>query len=61
MADKLMSIRVKEDELREFSELCDELGLTVSGAIRIYMRYVLNYRKIPFLVSVPLKNDKGVR
>ncbi|MCL2054710.1 MAG: type II toxin-antitoxin system RelB/DinJ family antitoxin [Oscillospiraceae bacterium] len=45
------TIRVEPDKKAEFAQLCDDMGLTVSGAINIFIAKVLQCRRIPFEIS----------
>ena len=35
----------------EFSKICDSMGLTVSGAINVFVNKVLQTRRIPFEIT----------
>ena len=45
------TIRLEADKKEEFAKLCDSMGLSVSGAINIFVNKVLQCRKIPFEIS----------
>jgi len=45
------TIRLEPDKKKEFAKLCDSMGLSVSGAINIFVTKVLQCRRIPFEIS----------
>ena len=45
------TIRLEPDKKEEFAKLCDSMGLSVSGAINIFVTKVLQCRCIPFEIS----------
>ena len=45
------TIRLEADKKEEFAELCEKMGLSVSGAINIFVTKVLQCRRIPFDIS----------
>ena len=45
------TIRLEADKKEEFAKLCDKMGLSVSGAINIFITKVLQCRRIPFEIS----------
>ncbi|MCL2087451.1 MAG: type II toxin-antitoxin system RelB/DinJ family antitoxin [Oscillospiraceae bacterium] len=46
------TIRIEAAKKEEFAKLCDGMGLSVSGAINIFVTKVLQCRRIPFDISV---------
>jgi addiction module RelB/DinJ family antitoxin len=55
-----VTARVDERKEKEFTEICDKLGLTVSSAINIFIQQVINHRGLPFEVKVPETLDEYV-
>ncbi|MCL2050635.1 MAG: type II toxin-antitoxin system RelB/DinJ family antitoxin [Lachnospiraceae bacterium] len=45
------TIRLEADKKEEFAKLCESMGLSVSGAINIFVTKVLQVRRIPFDIS----------
>ena len=45
------TIRLEPAKKEEFAELCDNMGLSVSGAINLFVTKVLQCRRIPFDIS----------
>ena len=45
------TIRLDADKKEEFARVCDHMGLTVSGAINLFITKVLQCRGIPFEIT----------
>ena len=45
------TIRLEAEKKEEFAKLCDNMGLSVSGAINLFVTKVLQCRRIPFEIS----------
>ena len=45
------TIRLEAEKKEEFAKLCDNMGLSVSGAINIFINKVLQCRGIPFEIT----------
>jgi DNA-damage-inducible protein J len=45
------TIRLEPEKKEEFSRICDNMGLTVSAAINVYVNKVLQCRRIPFEIT----------
>ena len=52
MAQATFSVRMDEDLKRNFDNVCNELGMTMSTAIMIFAKKVTREKRIPFDVSV---------
>ena len=52
MAQTLINVRMDEDLKRNFDNVCNELGMTMSTAIMIFAKKVTREKRIPFDVSV---------
>jgi DNA-damage-inducible protein J len=46
------TIRLEPTLKQDFARVCDELGLTVSGAMTIFAKTVVREQKIPFEVAL---------
>jgi DNA-damage-inducible protein J len=58
------TIRLEPEKKEEFAKLCDNMGLSVSGAINIFVTKVLQCRRIPFEISAdadPFYTDANQR
>lgn len=51
MPASVLSVRVDADVKESFSSLCDELGLTTSAAVNLFMRQALREGGIPFKIT----------
>lgn len=52
MANVNVTIRLDEDVRKEADKLFDEMGMTLSTAVNIFIRQCLREQKIPFQVGV---------
>ncbi len=52
-----ISIRMEHDTHVAFSEFCKSVGLSVSAAINLFARKVVNENRIPFEISAPQSAD----
>ena len=57
--DSTLYIRIDEGEKREFERLALSLGMTPSGAVRLFIRKALSLRAIPFRVGLPEAGGDG--
>ncbi|MCL2213439.1 MAG: type II toxin-antitoxin system RelB/DinJ family antitoxin [Oscillospiraceae bacterium] len=51
MGQTSINIRTDEELKKQFDEVCDEMGLTLSSAINIFMKTVVREREIPFRLT----------
>ena len=54
------TIRLEPDLKRDFTRVCDDMGLTVSTAITIFAKTVVRERRIPFEISSPISLDEQI-
>ncbi|HJD30951.1 MAG TPA: type II toxin-antitoxin system RelB/DinJ family antitoxin [Candidatus Eisenbergiella stercorigallinarum] len=47
-----ISLRIEDDVKRKAEEACNEIGLSLSAAINIYLKKLGREKRIPFEVSV---------
>ena len=52
VAQSVLSVRMDEKTKRDFALFCEQVGMSVSTAINIFMRQTLREGRIPFSVSV---------
>jgi len=45
------TIRLEAEKKEEFAKICENMGLSVSGAINLFVTKVLQCRKIPFEIT----------
>ena len=51
---KHTTIRLESEKKKEFSKICDSMGLSVSAAINIFVYKVLQCRRIPFEITADI-------
>lgn len=57
--DSTIYIRIEKGEKREFERLASSLGMTPSGAVRLFIKKALAMKAIPFRVGLPEERDGG--
>jgi len=48
-----ISSRIDEATKRQFDQICEEIGISPSNAISMFIKGVINHRGIPFNVKIP--------
>ena len=48
------TIRLEPEKKEEFAKICESMGLTVSGAINVFVNKVLQTRRIPFDITADI-------
>lgn len=61
MAQTNINIRIDENLKRQFDELCEELGLTMTTAINMFAKAMIREQGIPFEVSLHKPNAETVK
>lgn len=51
MAQTTISARIDEKDKAAFDRFCDDVGLSTSAAISIFVKAVLRERRIPFEIA----------
>ncbi len=59
MAASVLSVRVDADIKDSFSELCEELGMTASVAVNMFVRQMLREGSLPFVPSLATRGRMG--
>ena len=57
MATATFSVRMDNNLKKNFAEICDSFGMTISTAINVFASAVVNQKKIPFEIVSPLNDD----
>ena len=52
MSQTNISIRIDENLKQQFDKLCEELGLSMSTALNIFVKTVVREQRIPFEISL---------
>lgn len=61
MASVSTSIKIDPELKKEAQEILDTFGLTLTGAINIFLRQVVREQAIPFRVGNPFPNDETLQ
>ena len=56
MAQTNVNVRIDEGLKKEFEELCEDLGLSISAAITVFVKTAVRKQKIPFEISRDIPN-----
>lgn len=59
MSASVLSVRVDASIKESFAELCEELGMTSSVAVNMFMRQMLRERSLPFVPSLSTDKEEG--
>ncbi len=51
MAQTLVNFRIDQDLKEQMEQVCEELGLTMTTAFKIFMKKTVREKRIPFEVS----------
>ena len=57
MAQVSMTLRVDSQQKKQFSELCNEIGMSVNTAINVFINAALRTRGIPFEIKASHKEE----
>ncbi|MGL6195619.1 MAG: type II toxin-antitoxin system RelB/DinJ family antitoxin [Thermoguttaceae bacterium] len=60
MATTNVTVRMDENLKKQFDCVCDEIGLSMGGAITIFAKKVVNEQRIPFELSAPSPNKATI-
>lgn len=52
MAQTLINFRIDESTKKQLEQVCNELGMTMSTALNIFIKKVIREKRIPFDVSI---------
>lgn len=55
MANKMISMRVDEDTIKEFDDFCTNIGADRSTLVTMFMKFCINQRALPFRVAESYK------
>lgn len=53
-----VSIQIEESIKTKFEDFCEELGLSMTSAINLFMKTVIREQKIPFELSLNVLSDE---
>ncbi len=52
-----VTIRLNSDDKAEFSRICEKIVLSVSAAFNVFVKTVINEKRIPFELSARERDD----
>lgn len=62
MAQTLVNFRIDEKTKKEMEKICDELGMTVTTALNIFIKKMTREKRIPFDVSIdPFYSESNMK
>lgn len=61
MAQATMTVRTDSKVKTEFTNLCEQFGMSANTAMNIFMRAVMESRSIPFTIGVGTKDNANER
>ena len=61
MKADLISTRIEHNTKLEFTQVCEEIGLSPSQAIKLFAKAVINYGGIPFELRRKQPNEKTIQ
>ncbi|KUM54088.1 damage-inducible protein J [Rheinheimera sp. EpRS3] len=60
MKSEMLSTRIDHDTKVAFTNICDDVGLSPSQAIKLFARAVINHGGIPFAIKARQPNETTV-
>ena len=57
MKTEMLSTRIDHDTKLAFTNICDDMGLSTSQAIKLFAKAVINYGGIPFELKAKTPNN----
>ena len=65
MAQAMINFRMDSEEKNSFEDVCEQLGLTVTSAFKMFAKKVIREKRIPFEVSLessdPFYSESNMR
>ena len=62
MAQTLINVSIEEKTKNEMEEICNELGMTVTTALNIFIKKMTREKRIPFDVAIdPFYSDSNIK
>ncbi len=61
MAQSMINIRMDTDEKKSFEDICEQLGLTITTAFKMFAKKVIREHRIPFDLTLdPFYTDTNI-
>ena len=62
MAQSMINIRMDTEEKNSFEDVCNQLGLTITGAFKMLAKKVIREKRIPFDLSLdPFYSESNIK
>ena len=62
MTQTLVNFRIDEETKKEMEKVCDELGMTMTTALNIFIKKMIREKRIPFEVSIdPFYSENNIK
>ncbi|MBQ3825716.1 MAG: type II toxin-antitoxin system RelB/DinJ family antitoxin [Spirochaetaceae bacterium] len=62
MAQAMINFRMDADEKTSFENICDQLGISITAAFKMFTKKVIREKRIPFDVSIdPFYSESNMR
>ncbi|WED20589.1 type II toxin-antitoxin system RelB/DinJ family antitoxin [Vibrio sp. JC009] len=61
MKTEMLSTRIDHDTKMAFTQICDDVGLSPSQALKLFAKAVINHGGIPFEIKAPQPNTTTVQ
>ena len=63
MAQTNLNVRIDEDMKKDFERLCDDLGLSMTAAVCVYVKKAITEQRIPFDLNAndPFYTDTNMK
>ncbi len=62
MSQTLVNFRIDEETKKEMEKVCDELGMTMTTALNIFIKKMIREKRIPFEVSIdPFYSENNIK
>lgn len=61
MAQSMINIRMDTEEKKSFEDVCNQLGLTITAAFKMFAKKVVREQRIPFDLSLdPFYSESNI-
>jgi len=62
MAQSMINIRMDTEEKNSFEDVCNQLGLTITAAFKMFAKKVVREKRIPFDLSLdPFYSESNIK
>lgn len=57
----LVNVRIDEDDKKEFAQLCNKLGVSITTAFNIFVKQSIREQRIPVELSLKYPNKETIQ